>query len=851
MRCTLVTHTHWDREWYRTHQDFRARLVDAVDRLLDLCAADPGYHFLLDGQSIVLEDYLEIRPDRRDELAALCAAGRVAIGPWYVQPDSLLPSGEAHVRNLLEGRRVAEAFGRPSRVAYTPDSFGHPGQFPQMMAGFGFEAFVYWRGNGGEIDALPPDYWWESPDGTRLLACHLSRGYFNAATGPGADPALSGRRIAATARAQAAESKSGRLLLMNGVDHALPEARTRELAEAIAKETGFEVECGLIEHFLEGMPRPEAAARHRGELVGGRVANLLPGVWSTRTWIKLRNRACETALEGWAEPWAALAARLGAPDERPALRTAWRTLLPNQAHDSLCGCSRDEVHEQMRGRFDAAEELARATTLRALERVAGLGRDRLTPWTHEPEIAVFNPSPHPRSDVVRLALDPHPWMAPGDEGGPGGIHPQALRSLDPPGFEVDGVPVRVVDAEVGRMTLLPDRRARDLELVVHDVPAFGWKRLALREAERSPETVDDGREIAVGDVSVRVADDGTFEATLGGRTFAGLGALEDVGDRGDTYDADLLPPDDVRVAHVAVERSRHASGIERLVVRRELAVPAGLADDREARAGSTARVAVTLELRVAPGVPRVDARVEVENEARDHRLRLRFPTGSPVETFEAATTFDVARRTPGPADDTDWIHPAPATFPSQGWVHAGGLTVVAPGLNEAEVEPDGTVAVTLLRCTGDLSRHDLRTRPGPAGPGTTTPGAQCPGRVGARLSLFAGLDPAAARDAELGLHAVCAGSEPLAREGEPLVALAGDGLVLSALKPAEHGGGLVLRVANPGDAPTEAEVRLGFPIEGAESLRLDETPDGGALDRQGDRLRLPVPAHGLRTVLLR
>ncbi|HKJ25525.1 MAG TPA: hypothetical protein VKB65_11920, partial [Myxococcota bacterium] len=693
MRCTLVTHTHWDREWYRTHQDFRGRLVDAVDRLLDLCAADPGYHFLLDGQSIVIEDYLEIRPGRRDELAALCASGRVGIGPWYVQPDSLLPSGEAHVRNLLEGRRVADAFGRASRVAYTPDSFGHPGQFPQTMAGFGFDAFVYWRGNGNELDGLPPEYWWESPDGTRLLACHLSRGYFNAATGVDADPGASGRRIASIAREQLAASNSGHLLLMNGVDHALPEGRTRELAEAIAKETGFEVERGLIEDFLRDLPRPEAGARHRGELVGGRVAHLLPGVWSTRTWIKLRNRACETALEGWAEPWAALAARLGAPDERPGLRTAWRTLLPNQAHDSICGCSRDEVHEQMRGRFDAAEELAEATTLRALERVAGLGRDRLTPWTLEPELAVFNPSPHPRSDVVRFALDPHPWMVPGEEGNPvGGIHPQALRSLDPPGFEVDGVPARVVDAAVGRMTLLPDRRARDLEFVVRDVPALGWKRVALREAERTPEVGDDGREISAGDVSVRVCDDGTFDVRIGERTFAGLGGLEDRGDRGDTYDADLLEPDDVRLASVSVRRFRHASGIERLEVRRELLAPAALASDRERRTGAEARVAVTFELRVAPGVPRVDAHVVVENDARDHRLRLRFPTGAAVAAFEAATTFDVARRTPGPAEDEGWIHPAPATFPSQGWVHAGGLTVVAPGLNEAEVEPDGTIA---------------------------------------------------------------------------------------------------------------------------------------------------------------
>ena len=173
MKIFLVSHTHWDREWYRTYQTFRARLVDAIDRVLELVAADNGFRFLLDGQTIALEDYLEIRPERRSALEAACRAGRIAIGPWYVQPDSLLPSGEAQVRNLREGRRVGTAIGPVSSVAYTPDSFGHPAQLPQIFAGFGLGPFVYWRGNADEIDALPSEYLWEAPDGSRVLAHHL------------------------------------------------------------------------------------------------------------------------------------------------------------------------------------------------------------------------------------------------------------------------------------------------------------------------------------------------------------------------------------------------------------------------------------------------------------------------------------------------------------------------------------------------------------------------------------------------------------------------------------------------------------------------------------------------------
>src|SRR5262245_65057730 len=170
MRGVLVSHFHWDREWYRSFEQYRASLVDAVDRVLAILAADPDYRFLLDGQTVLVEDYLAVRPDRRVALAAWLAAGRLAAGPWYVQPDSLLPSGDAHVRNLLAGRRSLEGLGPVSRVGYVPDSFGHPAQLPQILAGFGIATFVYWRGNGGGIDALGRAYRWMAPDRTAVVA---------------------------------------------------------------------------------------------------------------------------------------------------------------------------------------------------------------------------------------------------------------------------------------------------------------------------------------------------------------------------------------------------------------------------------------------------------------------------------------------------------------------------------------------------------------------------------------------------------------------------------------------------------------------------------------------------------
>ena len=847
MHCVLVSHFHWDREWYRTFEAYRARLVDAVDAVLDLLAADPGYHFLLDGQTVLLEDYLAVRPERRAELERGLREGRLAAGPWYVQPDSLLPSGEAHIRNLLYGRRVGAALGPVSRIGYVPDSFGHPAQFPQLVAGFGIGSFVAWRGNGSEIDTLGPIYRWEAPDGSSVDALLLREGYFSAAGLP-ADSEEAARELAALA-ARLGDGQTGPVLLMNGFDHMTPDPHTAAVADALARLADVTVQRGLLEDVVG---HGGAARRcHRGELTGARCAPLLPGGGSTRMPLKLANRRCEVLLEGWAEPWAALGARLCLPDERPALRLAWQAVLQNQAHDSICGCAVDAVAEAVRGRFASAEDLAAQTTSRVLERLAGLDRERRVPPALEQDIVVFNPTPSPRTDVVRVPLDAYPAMT--LSLGRPALPPLALASLESPGFAIDGRPARAVPADdPTRVRWLADQTPVDLEFVAADVPAFGCRRFRLTPCARVDEVVDTGRSIESGDVRVTVEADGTLCVRFGDAEFPGLLALEDRGDRGDTYDFDPVAHEaDIAVESVAWERRCHATGLARLTVQRLLHVPAGLDSDRDGRATESLPLTVSTEARLAPGVRRVDITVAVDNTARDHRLRLRFPTHRPLATFHAATTFDVATRSIARPDDSTWVHAAPPTFVHHGWVQANGLTVLASGLPEAEVMADGTIVITLLRSVGWLARTDLRSRPQPAGPPMAVPAAQVIGRLEASLALLPDCDAGAIRAAELGLRGVIGGPAPLLAAGRSLLELVPRQLLLSALKPAEDGDGVVVRVLNPSAVLQHAQLRIGVPFTAAAAVRLDEQPAAHALTRSGDTLRFDVPPHALRSVLLR
>jgi mannosylglycerate hydrolase len=858
MQCIIVSHTHWDREWYKTFQSFRARLVDTVDRVLDHVAADPDYFFQLDGQAIVVEDYLEVRPERRPELLAAVEAGRVAIGPWYVQPDSLIPGAETHVRNLLEGRRVAEAHGGCSTIAYTPDSFGHPAQFPQLFAGFGLGPFIYWRGNADEIADLPTDYRWQAPDGSSVVATHLARGYF-AAWGFKSDPERVAKRLETLAKELRSYSQRDSVLLMNGLDHMLPDANTRVVAEALAKRTGWTVERGLFDAYAAGLASSEAQEAlpsFQGELIGGRVANLLPGVWSTHVDLKLANRQCESALVGWTEPFSALGRFLGTPDETPSLRLAWRELLPNQAHDSICGCSQDRVHEQMTSRLDSVLDLSTETTLRLLERIAGLGPERqlLESNPDELEIAVFNPSPQCRTDRVRFALDGFPAFT------SAGVNPYLAANQRMEGFELTGAPVRVVEYSGNRRAgLAPAHPVYDLEFVAEQVPAMGWRRFVLRKAKACDDVLDRGTEIGNAGVTVQADADGTFAVRFGSgddvQRYAGIGGIEDLGDRGDTYDFDPVTGHGIRIVSTDITRRRHPGGLQELEILREIEIPVGITSSRDERSDERIVIPLRITARVAPGVERVDLQVSLDNRAEDHRLRLLFPTGIPTAQFEAASHFDTAVRSTAARDGSQWIHPAPATFPQQGFVHVNGLSVAAPGLLEAEVTPEGCLALTLMRSTGWLSRPDLTTRPDEAGPSLRTPGAQCKMSIDTTISLYPGLDPGRAQAAELGLWATACGPAPLVAADQPLLEVAGPGISMTTFKPAEDRNGAVVRLLNTSDVVQRASVRLApiiaEKIDRLEAVRLDESPTGELLTLEGGGFEIELPPRALRSIALR
>ncbi|MEP6781246.1 MAG: hypothetical protein ABJC26_15220, partial [Gemmatimonadaceae bacterium] len=360
----IVAHTHWDREWYHSAPRFRQRLMALVDALLE---DDPTITrpFLLDGQAVVLEDYLAVRPERIGELAERLKIGAIEAGPWYVLADGLIPSGEAVVRNLLAGRRVLRRLNAvPPGVAYCPDTFGHPAALPFIASEFGFPVAIVWRGLGGVRSPHGDVIQWCTKSGESVIAYHLPPdGYeFGSALPTSLNAATDRwRNLGALLHDR---SNVGVVLVTNGADH---HAQQPDLDAAIqALQTAALPDRVIRTSLSDFANRLQKAVNEKGESLPTITGELrdsygytwtLNGTFGTRAAQKRDNARAERALLRDVEPWLVLAWLHGNATENrisrdgsismaqtPALLdVAWRTLLRAHPHDTLCGCSIDAV----------------------------------------------------------------------------------------------------------------------------------------------------------------------------------------------------------------------------------------------------------------------------------------------------------------------------------------------------------------------------------------------------------------------------------------------------------------------------------------------------------------------------
>jgi mannosylglycerate hydrolase len=885
LTAVVVPHTHWDREWYAPFETMRFHLVRFLDELVDVLEGEPDLPvFLLDGQAVILDDYLEVRGDQRERVAKLVAAGRLRPGPHYVQPDEFHASGEALVRNLLVGCQVAGEYGWAMREGYLPDTFGHVHQLPQILAGFGIETFYAMRGFGLDAEAVGDQFWWEATDGSRVLVQWLSESYSNAAVLAGEPDEMAlhhGTLVRYDSLSElldrlSARSPTGVLLLLNGGDHLRVQEEVVGKVRSLSGGVPARLRLGGLEEFHELVlrrARPQTVVR--GELRYGRTHDVFEGIGSTRTPMKRRNERTEALLCGLAERLDALATQVDGVSSRPSLRHAWRELVKNYAHDSICGCSVDEVHEEMDVRFRKVAQVARTVAEDAAARIAAAAAPEVPDGTVP--VVVVNPSAYPRGGEVSVAVCPDLDVPVGERryGWTQGT------GVDWAGYELrdaagEAVPFTVTaDAHAAVVDPLNRRKEvrRDtIRFTVGRVPALDTALYRLVPAadpvrppipctRLGPRTLDSGT------IRVEVAEDATLTLTdhRTGRTLSGLLEILDDGDAGDEYGFGALSGDQPVSSRAASWTVDDGPDGNSLTVTGSLDVPVALADDRRTRSAERTGLPVELLLRLGPGSDRVEVTITVHNTATDHRLRARFGTGLGAGESIAESAFGTVRRRAEAPHGGNWREPPSGVSALRRFVAVqddrAGLQMLAEGLHEYACDREGTLDVTLLRSVGWLARTDHPRRPHKVGPQLPTPGAQCLGRHEFRLTLRpyqpeevgAGHLYRAAEEFSVPLYAHAAqGTHPgrgSRNTGLLGLSLSPQAVVLSAVKTADDGDGIVVRFFNADDHPVTATVRTGVPLASAQRCNLEERPVQAPLATGGE-LTVPLAAGEIATLRL-
>jgi alpha-mannosidase len=858
----IVPHTHWDREWYFPYQRYRTRLVGFFDLLLDILGTEPGYrHFMLDGHTILIEDYLEVRPDKRPLIERYVRDGRLAAGPWYVIPDESLPSGEALVRNLLRGHSVARELGAVMDVGYLPDPFGQIAHLPAILNGFGIKRCVFWRGTDDKVKTT--EFLWSAPDGSEVLVKHIRDGYGIGAPFPVETDAFI-KRIGDVRDLLEPLARTDTLLVMWGSDHVAPRhglskavrAANDQLTDARVEHGSFQDVFARIEKQVNG--RGPKLPHFSGEFRSGKHSNILPGVLSARMWIKQRTFDCEQLLTRWAEPltlWSELLrARLGdAWDEPPwqagpnsphpeepeseagLLDRAWRLLLENQPHDSICGCSVDQTHAEMRPRFDQCEQVADDLTYQAMRRIGAQGPSE--------RVFVFNPLAVRTTGVAKAVVPAR-----------SGVGPVAL--IDEKGKRWPCQRIESEDPNPGR---------EPVALLAGDVPGCGYRTYEIEYGSppKAPKPTPARIENEFFTVEANRRDGTlTVRDKRSGGTYRGFNRLVDGGDRGDEYNYCVPDPDvvidsptgavDVRVTEAGPIRSI-------LEVRMTYRLPARLTSKRQ-RATRLVSCPVRVIVTLSTGVPRIDVRTEVENNAEDHRLRAHFPSGIATEVSHAEQHFGVVTRPlRPPAGGREWQEQPVGYHPQKTFVDVNdgkrGLMIANRGLPEYEAldaRGGATIALTLLRCVGWLSRDDLSCRRGHAGPGLATPEAQMIGDYAFEYAIIPHEGGWARAYAEAHRFAtpLRARWNPRGTGALPLSAsfleVDGNGTVVTALKRAEDGNGAIVRLYNTLGRKSKAALRLTEPWRRADIVDMNEDRLRAA-DVKGGRVSLSLKPNEIAT----
>ena len=872
----VISHTHWDREWYFSFEQFRYRLVKLIDTLLDIMEKEKEYIFHLDAQTIVLEDYLKIKPQNKELLEKYIKEGRIIVGPWYVQNDFYLTSGEATIRNLIIGTKIANDFGACGTTGYIPDQFGNISQLPQIYNQFGIKTCLVGRGysfyelkDNDELERImtSPEFYWEGKDGSKVLTIRFTTWYNNAQRFS-EDASKNLKLIDHIENMYQGTDRFPYYLLMNGVDHLEPQEnllevlpRTNEMLEkGVIKQCTMQEFTDKVEDYIK--ENKIDIEKVVGELRYGHDNDLLKGTLSARVYLKTANVKAQNKIENTVEPLYTMAEAMGFKNIYPKdyLEYLWKLLIENHPHDSICGCSIDAVHSNMQDRTARFNEVADELINDVLGTLtAHVTRDGVSEKDYV--VTVWNTSEMKMSGTSQCEFN-FPMEEEVDN----------FVILDENGREV---PYDIIRKDLYCMKTtspinLPGQIDCDSYLVsiyTDEIEPMSYRTYTVKKASGEGKILEVNQ--ATNEINLendlfklQVNEFGEVSITdkKRNRVYDNCLRLEDAGELGHSYvhydvendipiTTDGIKPEITLLKNTEIEKS--------CKIKYTLNLSTHLDIDTLKRREDTTESTVEIVLSLVKGEKWVDIKCKVENNSKDHRLRMLFDTGMATDYTTSLIPFDTIKR-----DRRDVLKKIEnGTQPNSGLVHieenGNGIGIMNEGLYEYEhiLGDKGTVAITLLRSVGMISnlpdRHMRNTM--------KNKDSQCIGTYDFHLGLafedgeseeqinslvrltkvfqnglIAYFQPYSERKftggrpqvqdtdiAELFFREDKYGNVKLDKSGQ-LLEVFGNAITVSALKYSEDGKLLLVRGYNTSDNETDFGVKLNVNAEKAYRLTMGE-----------------------------
>ncbi|MGG2028739.1 mannosylglycerate hydrolase [Gottfriedia sp. S16(2024)] len=734
----IVPHMHWDREWYFTTEESRILLVNNMEEIMEMLETNSDYpYYILDGQTAILEDYFAVKPENKVRVKKLVQEGRLIIGPWYTQTDEMIVGGESIVRNLLYGMKDCEEFGVPMKIGYLPDSFGQSAQMPMILNGFDIKYSIFWRGTSERHGTDKTEFYWETDDGSKVLVQLFPLGYAIGKYLPEDEEALQ-NRIDKYFTVLDRGATTEHIILPNGHDQMPIQKNILTVIEKLKKlYPEREFFLSKYENVFENLEAQKDLDTLKGEFLDGKYMRVHRSIYSTRMDIKAANTRIENKITNILEPLASIAYRLGFEYHHGLIELIWKEIMKNHAHDSIGCCCSDKVHREILNRFYLAEEKVDQLINFYKRKIV----DSMDTSNEHDRVTLFNLLPYERTEVVTTSVM---------------TKLKSFKLVDHKSNEVD---FEIIESKITDPGLI-DRQIVHygdydpfIEYTIQlkdTIPSMGYKTYFVEESDEGLKKITySTNEIETDYYKISVNSNGTLNIfdKQHEQSFTNVLLLENGGDDGDEYDyspllnEELIYSDSVH-AETKVQQNRYDATID---IKYTLAVPSNIEKRKEQIMDGSVDICIVVN--VPNHKPRLDIKLEVNNQAKDHRLRVLIPTGIASAFSVSDNQFgSIKRDVVDPAihvwEEESWDERPDSIYPMLSYVglvnDEYGVSVLTNSTREYEIvgEKFDTIAITLFRSVGFLGKEEMVRRPGrPSGIKLPTPDSQMIGRLSLEFAI--------------------------------------------------------------------------------------------------------------------